>query len=590
MMTFKRLLILFIFIALCNGSTNAYAASGIFGVSTTSTDSKSTDVQGSKVTEVSIVSSQSDEEEQKAEAPKEVEKEQEQVIHVVKSGESLWSIAQQHFGDGSRYAEIVAANKDRYPGLEKNPNLIHPGWELVIPQKGDGAEKAPERVPDRVVATETPVVTEQRSSGNNTDVWVVNGEKVGDGSDKAVVEIFSKQVETPKDVTVDRSSGNSEEKVSKSKPLTTMDKINKFNRVVEKASERGEITKLDNKTVKWLIKQGYMSEEEWMDMNPPAGWGYTIKDGRVTLVNKDNRAISNAELIVMAVQEVLDAGVETLVTVADTVEDMSYTIVDAMDGLTDAVEDVSYSIADGVYEITDAIEDVKDSASDAKDSFKEARQELKDAFKELKGAFKKDKKPSKDDVDKVVNNVEAQMDKLYKQSLRKLGMPDFRDIPTSEYLSILNLARFLSPTELIKYNAVFNHNLASMQKNLRASQETYIKKVDKNDTNWIGGSINTAAKNVEKNEANLKDVWQKYKKVVEIANKTAKESAKQLRANERSIRTLTRKRDRLGYKTANAKEVAALSKEIKALEKENDKLQKDVDAYAKVEALLKKMK
>ncbi|MFZ2958373.1 MAG: LysM peptidoglycan-binding domain-containing protein [Candidatus Ozemobacteraceae bacterium] len=53
--------------------------------------------------------------------------------YVVASGDSLWKIATRFFGDGSRYMEIVQANKDRYPSLLKNPNLIYPGWELIIP-------------------------------------------------------------------------------------------------------------------------------------------------------------------------------------------------------------------------------------------------------------------------------------------------------------------------------------------------------------------------------------------------------------------------------------------------------------------------
>lgn len=53
--------------------------------------------------------------------------------YVVVRGDSLWKIAQRFLGSGSRYWDLVEANKERYPSLLKNPDLIHPGWEFVIP-------------------------------------------------------------------------------------------------------------------------------------------------------------------------------------------------------------------------------------------------------------------------------------------------------------------------------------------------------------------------------------------------------------------------------------------------------------------------
>ena len=47
--------------------------------------------------------------------------------YTVKKGDTLWAIAKEYLGDGSRYGEIAAAS-----GIG-NPNLIYPGQELVIP-------------------------------------------------------------------------------------------------------------------------------------------------------------------------------------------------------------------------------------------------------------------------------------------------------------------------------------------------------------------------------------------------------------------------------------------------------------------------
>ena len=44
-------------------------------------------------------------------------------------GQSLWSIAVELLGSGSRYEEILDLN----PSLGRNPNLIYPGQELKLP-------------------------------------------------------------------------------------------------------------------------------------------------------------------------------------------------------------------------------------------------------------------------------------------------------------------------------------------------------------------------------------------------------------------------------------------------------------------------
>ena len=55
-----------------------------------------------------------------------------QKTHKVVKGDSLWAIAQKHYGKGSDYPKIKEANKSKYPSLEKN-NVIYVNWELIIP-------------------------------------------------------------------------------------------------------------------------------------------------------------------------------------------------------------------------------------------------------------------------------------------------------------------------------------------------------------------------------------------------------------------------------------------------------------------------
>lgn len=47
--------------------------------------------------------------------------------YTVQSGDTLWAIAEQFYGDGNRYPEIAAAS-----GVD-NPDLIQPGQVLTIP-------------------------------------------------------------------------------------------------------------------------------------------------------------------------------------------------------------------------------------------------------------------------------------------------------------------------------------------------------------------------------------------------------------------------------------------------------------------------
>ena len=55
----------------------------------------------------------------------------ESVMYTVVKGDTLWAIAEKHYGkgQGAKYTEIVKANS---PPV-KNPDMIQPGWVLRIP-------------------------------------------------------------------------------------------------------------------------------------------------------------------------------------------------------------------------------------------------------------------------------------------------------------------------------------------------------------------------------------------------------------------------------------------------------------------------
>lgn len=49
--------------------------------------------------------------------------------YTVKKGDNLSKIAKQFYGDPGKWKKIHAANADKIP----NPDLIHPGLQLTIP-------------------------------------------------------------------------------------------------------------------------------------------------------------------------------------------------------------------------------------------------------------------------------------------------------------------------------------------------------------------------------------------------------------------------------------------------------------------------
>lgn len=85
--------------------------------------------------------------------------------YIVKSGDTLSSIAQKFYGSASRYPEIVSAN----PIIE-NADRIETGWVLEIP----GASQLPER-PVAVPPTIHPVPPPPApaAAGSNKTMMIV---------------------------------------------------------------------------------------------------------------------------------------------------------------------------------------------------------------------------------------------------------------------------------------------------------------------------------------------------------------------------------------------------------------------------------
>ena len=88
----------------------------------------------------------------------EVQEEASDEFYTVVRGDTLSGIARRFLGNARLYWDIVELNKDRYPSIAKNPNLIYPGWKFRIPgrKKSGVASKPATDSPLSTISTGTP--------------------------------------------------------------------------------------------------------------------------------------------------------------------------------------------------------------------------------------------------------------------------------------------------------------------------------------------------------------------------------------------------------------------------------------------------
>ena len=120
--------------SLCLADNNPFDDTTI-SVSETKADEKEL------ATTASVAANEDKEDEKASEADtKKEESEKKTVEYTVVDGDYLMKIASKFYnGDSSKWPLLVEANKDRYPSLLSNPNLIYAGWVLTIPDADSAA-------------------------------------------------------------------------------------------------------------------------------------------------------------------------------------------------------------------------------------------------------------------------------------------------------------------------------------------------------------------------------------------------------------------------------------------------------------------
>jgi len=508
-----------------------------------------------------------------AEAPKEEAKPQtvkEIAKHTVQAGDSLWRIAQKLLGDGNRYREIIEANKAKYPSLEKNPDLIHAGWVLEVP-----VEKEVKPVEEKPKETKP-----------------------------AVEETKKPEPKVEKDTTV------SADKVKKLPQWSTEEKVKKLQSALDSANrallaQKKRIADLNEQTVRFLIDNKFMTEEEWMAMNPPEGYTYRLnRVGKIELVGSDNKPLTNADMAALD-KKTKDAAKAPETKPATETKPA----VDKDKGQSDADAKAKQEAHDKAVKEAKAKAEAEKAAKEKADKAKndkaaadkvaadKAAKEKADADKAAAEKAAKEKA----DAEKAAAEAEKVAATRYQKILSEIGIPDLADKRDAYYKGIKNGSDLLSKgffggtTSFYKFVNSMDYpefDIPSLQRDLREAQKSYEKAIDKNKTSRtlgiFGDTIESAGKKVEQSRARLEKAWGELGKALDESKAKAKELEGNVSSNKAKAAAAQKELDKLDkYDSKNAGEVQKLSKEIKDINEKISDDEKKLSNYKELKSVFK---
>lgn len=106
---------------------------------------------------------------------------------VVQAGDTLWGIAEEELGDGTKYPELYEASRDvAQPGGDQltDPDLIYPGWTIQVPGAGEPVQvdAPPPTVPEAPAPHEPPAATPESADGAGAET-PQSGSAVGESAE-----------------------------------------------------------------------------------------------------------------------------------------------------------------------------------------------------------------------------------------------------------------------------------------------------------------------------------------------------------------------------------------------------------------------
>ncbi|MDD3148506.1 MAG: LysM peptidoglycan-binding domain-containing protein [Candidatus Riflebacteria bacterium] len=502
-----------------------------------------------------------------AEAPKEEEKPAtvtEIAKHTVQSGDSLWRIAQKLLGDGNRYREIIEANKAKYPSLEKNPDLIFAGWELEVP-----------------VEKEVKPATDQKPTEP------------------------AKEEATKPEPKVEKENAVPAEQVTNLPQWSTEEKVKKLQSALDSANrallaQKKRIADLNEQTIRFLIDNKFMTEEEWMAMNPPEGYTYRLdRVGKIELVGSDNKPLTNADMASLD-KKAKEAAKTT--TQKETTKPATEVkpVKETKDSQADADAKSKQEAHDkAVKEAKEkAAKEKADKAAAEKSAKEKAEADKKAAAEKAAKEKVEAEKAAKEKAaaEAAAKEAEKVAETRYQKMLGEIGAPDLADKRSDYYKAIKNGSDLLSKgffggtTSFYKFVNAYDfpeYDIPSLQRDLRESQKNYEKAIDKDKTSRtlgiFGDTIESAGKKVEQSRARLEKAWKELGKALDESKAKAKELESNVTSNKSKAATVQKELDKLDkYDSKNASEVQKLSKEVKEI---NDKIKDDEEKLANYKEL-----
>jgi murein DD-endopeptidase MepM/ murein hydrolase activator NlpD len=461
----------------------------------------------------------------------------------VVSGDTLWSIAQRLYGDGNKYRDIIEANKDKYPSLLKNPNLIITGWQLEIP--GEATDDSP---------------TNSAEKPEN---------------------LLPEDKETGPEVEIDNSSGNNTNTLPKIPELSIKEKITKLQKSVNAVNrallpQKKRVAVLTPSTIRFMIDKGFMTEEEWMALNPPMGYYWSVtKNGKIQLTDSKTKKIVSASEIASIESKQKEEAEKAAKAAEEAAKKKA-----AEESKKKAAEEAKKKAED----------EAKKKAED------EAKKKAEDEAK--KKAEDEAKKKAEDEAEKKAEDEAKKNDpqNRFEAILAENNMPDVSD-SYKDYRAAVNAGSklmskgfFGGTTPFFKFyreSEYPEYNIHQLQENLKAAQAKYEKLVTENRTEKtlgiFGDDIESAAKKVQMSTAKLQQAWYHMKKALAAAQEKANELEKKIDNENQEIQKILDEMKKIEkFDAKNGKIIKKHQKNIKKHQKEIKEAKEKLEHFAKL--------